>query len=116
MANLMLNDAARVALAVLFNSLWQGALIALVAWGVLRVFPRANAATRYAIWAFALVAMIVSPIVTSLPRVSVEAAPAAQKHHVLLAAPQIKEQPEAAPARPSSVEPSHSAFSLPAFS
>ncbi len=73
MANLMLNDAARVALAVLVNSLWQGALIALVAWGVLRIFSRANAATRYAIWALALVAMIVIPIFTSLPNVSVEA-------------------------------------------
>jgi uncharacterized protein YjbI with pentapeptide repeats/beta-lactamase regulating signal transducer with metallopeptidase domain len=76
MANLMLNDAARVVLAVLLNSLWQGALIALVAWGVLRIFSRANAATRYAIWALALVAMFVIPIFTSLPRVSVEAAPA----------------------------------------
>ncbi len=76
MANLMLNDAARVALAVLFNSLWQGALIALVAWGVLRIFSRANAATRYAIWALALAAMIVIPIFTSLPHVSVEASAA----------------------------------------
>jgi len=75
MANLMLNDAARVALAVLFNSLWQGALIALVAWAVLRIFSRANAATRYAIWALALAAMIVTPIFTSLPHVSVEAVP-----------------------------------------
>jgi len=76
MANLMLNDAARVALAVLLNSLWQGALIALIAWGVLRIFSRANAATRYAIWALALAAMIVTPIFTSLPHVSVEAPPA----------------------------------------
>ncbi len=75
MANLMLNDAARVALAVLFNSLWQGALIALVAWAVLRIFSRANAATRYAIWALALAAMIVTPIFTSLSHVSVEAPP-----------------------------------------
>jgi uncharacterized protein YjbI with pentapeptide repeats/beta-lactamase regulating signal transducer with metallopeptidase domain len=77
MANLMLNEAARVALAVLLNSLWQGALIALVAWGVLRIFSRANASTRYAIWALALAAMIVTPIFTSLPHVSVEAPP----HH-----------------------------------
>ncbi|HTX02500.1 MAG TPA: pentapeptide repeat-containing protein [Candidatus Acidoferrales bacterium] len=62
-------------MAVLLNSLWQGALIAFVAWGVLRIFSRANAATRYAIWALALAAMIVIPIFTSLPHVSVEAPP-----------------------------------------
>jgi len=73
MADFFLNDAARVVLAVLLNSLWQGALIALVAWVVLRLFSRANAATRYAIWALALAAMIVIPIFTSLPHVSVEA-------------------------------------------
>lgn len=72
MANYLLNDAARVALAVLLNSLWQGALIALIAWTVLRVFARANASTRYAIWALALVAMIVIPFFTSLPHVIVE--------------------------------------------
>jgi len=75
MANLLLNDIARIALAVLVNSLWQGALIALVAWAVLRIFSRANAATRYAIWALALTAMIVIPIFTSLPHISVEATP-----------------------------------------
>jgi|GEM_PF-1266161 uncharacterized protein YjbI with pentapeptide repeats/beta-lactamase regulating signal transducer with metallopeptidase domain len=72
MANFLLNDAARVALAVLLNSLWQGALIALVAWAVLRIFARANASTRYAIWALALVAMIVIPFFTSLSHVIVE--------------------------------------------
>jgi uncharacterized protein YjbI with pentapeptide repeats/beta-lactamase regulating signal transducer with metallopeptidase domain len=72
MANYLLNDAARVALVVLLNSLWQGALIALIAWTVLRIFARANASTRYAIWALALVAMIVIPFFTSLPHVIVE--------------------------------------------
>ena len=90
MANVMLNDAARVVLAVLLNSLWQGALIALVAWGVLRVFSRANAATRYAIWALALVAMIVIPIFTSLPRVSVETAPVHATWTSSVRAPQLQ--------------------------
>lgn len=71
-------DTAGIVLAVLLNSLWQGALIALVAWGILRFFSRANAATRYAIWAFALLAMIAIPIVTSIPRVSVESVAVAQ--------------------------------------
>jgi uncharacterized protein YjbI with pentapeptide repeats/beta-lactamase regulating signal transducer with metallopeptidase domain len=83
MTNLLLNDMARAALAILVNSLWQGALIALVAWGVLRVFSGANAATRYAIWALALTAMIVIPIFTSLPHISVESAP----HHTAWAPP-----------------------------
>lgn len=62
----------RVGLAVIFNCLWQGALIAGVAWVTLRVFTRANAATRYAVWTLTLVAMLVVPIVTTLSRVSVE--------------------------------------------
>jgi uncharacterized protein YjbI with pentapeptide repeats/beta-lactamase regulating signal transducer with metallopeptidase domain len=68
----LLAAVSRVGLAVIFNCLWQGALIASVAWVTLRFFTRANATTRYAVWTLTLVTMLVVPIVTTLSRVSVE--------------------------------------------
>lgn len=64
---------ARVGVAILVNGLWQGALIAFVTWLALRVFARANASTRYAVWALALAAVVVVPVATSLSRVAVDA-------------------------------------------
>ncbi len=61
---------ARPVVAVLLNGLWQGVLIAFAVWAILKLFPRANASTRYAAWTAALLAIIVLPIVTSLPRIS----------------------------------------------
>lgn len=46
--------------------LWQGSAIALAVWAVLRLAPRINAATRYAIWVVTLVTVLVLPIVASL--------------------------------------------------
>lgn len=68
----LLAGVSRVGLAVIFNSLWQGALIAGVAWLILRIFTRANATTRYAVWSLTLLAMLIVPFVTSLSRVSIE--------------------------------------------
>ncbi len=70
-------DAAHLGAAILFNSLWQGALIAGVTALALRLFPKANASTRYAAWSLALIALFVTPIATSLTRISVTAPPAA---------------------------------------
>jgi beta-lactamase regulating signal transducer with metallopeptidase domain len=42
--------AARIAVQGLINSLWQGAVIACLAWALMRVLKRTNAATRYAMW------------------------------------------------------------------
>jgi uncharacterized protein YjbI with pentapeptide repeats/beta-lactamase regulating signal transducer with metallopeptidase domain len=68
----LLGPVARVGIAILLNGLWQGALIALLTWAALHVFRSANAATRYAVWSLALLAVLVVPVVTSLSRVSVE--------------------------------------------
>ncbi len=68
----MTEPAARLIVAMLFNGLWQGGLIALAVWAILRVFPGANASTRYAAWSAALLAVLVVPLVTTLPRVSAE--------------------------------------------
>ena len=40
--------AARIAVATLFNSLWEGALLALAVWALLNYLPNINATTRYA--------------------------------------------------------------------
>lgn len=57
--------AARFGAALAIDSLWQGAAIAAFTWGVLRVFAKANASTRYAAWLVALIAMLVLPFATS---------------------------------------------------
>ncbi len=67
-----LEPAARLIAAMLFNGLWQGALIALAVWAILHIFPHANASTRYAAWSAALLAVLVVPLLTTLPRVSAE--------------------------------------------
>ncbi|MEO9170067.1 MAG: pentapeptide repeat-containing protein [Candidatus Baltobacteraceae bacterium] len=63
---------ARIGVAILVNGLWQGALIAAIAWLALRIFSSANASTRYAVWGLALAAVVVVPVATSLSRVSVD--------------------------------------------
>ena len=69
--NDLLASVARIGLVVLLYSLWQGALIALVTWGALQIFKSVNAATRYAVWTLALLAIIIVPVVTTLSRVHV---------------------------------------------
>lgn len=45
----------------LFNGAWQGALLCLAAFGLLHIFRRLNAATRYAIWSSLLLIALVLP-------------------------------------------------------
>jgi uncharacterized protein YjbI with pentapeptide repeats/beta-lactamase regulating signal transducer with metallopeptidase domain len=71
--------AARIAVATLFNSLWEGALLAVAVWALLNYLPNINATTRYAAWCVALIAALVVPVVTAIPQVSVQSAPA--YHH-----------------------------------
>jgi uncharacterized protein YjbI with pentapeptide repeats/beta-lactamase regulating signal transducer with metallopeptidase domain len=68
--------AARIAVATLFNSLWEGALLALAVWALLNYLPNINATTRYAAWCVALIAALLVPIATAIPQVSVQSAPA----------------------------------------
>ncbi len=67
-----LEPAARVAVATLFNSLWEAALLALAVWAILRVFPNLNATTRYAAWCVALAGSLLLPIFTAIPQISVQ--------------------------------------------
>jgi len=68
--------AARIAVATLFNSLWEGALLGLAVWVLLTYLPNINATTRYAAWCVALIAALLVPIATAIPQVSVQSAPA----------------------------------------
>lgn len=47
--------------------LWQGVLIAALAWTLTRFWPGLNAATRYSVWSMALGAMILLPIAWVIP-------------------------------------------------
>ncbi|MGC1759317.1 MAG: M56 family metallopeptidase, partial [Candidatus Cybelea sp.] len=52
--------------AIALNALWQGALLALSVWLLLRFWPRVNAATRYTVWITTLVAAFLLPVATTL--------------------------------------------------
>lgn len=52
---------AAVLVMALFNGAWQGALLCAAAFGVLRIFRRLNAATRYAIWSALLLIALFLP-------------------------------------------------------
>jgi beta-lactamase regulating signal transducer with metallopeptidase domain len=62
-----LNHVARVTVEALFNGLWQGVALCGVAAGALACHRRANAATRYAMWWVALLAIAVLPFIHTAP-------------------------------------------------
>ncbi len=53
-----LNTFAALVLEVALNTIWQGSLIAVAVAGLLRLHPRASAATRYAVWTTVLLATV----------------------------------------------------------
>lgn len=60
------NAAAAIALSGALNSLWSGLLLAGVATLVIRLLPRSNATTHYAIWFTALLCVLAVPVVLPL--------------------------------------------------
>ncbi|MBV8222424.1 MAG: HEAT repeat domain-containing protein [Candidatus Eremiobacteraeota bacterium] len=54
---------ARVSVGAILNSLWEALALALLAWLVLRLVPRANASLRYGLWCVALAAVLLLPVV-----------------------------------------------------
>ena len=53
--------------AIVLNALWEGALLVVAVWLFVRLWPRLNASTRYAIWSATLAAVVIVPIATTLP-------------------------------------------------
>jgi hypothetical protein len=55
------NVAAATAVSTALNSLWLGFVLAALAAGMVRLLPRSNATTRYAIWFTALMLAVAMP-------------------------------------------------------
>lgn len=118
----LLEPAARIVVATLFNSLWEAALLALLVAAVLRLLPNVNATTRYAAWCVALAAALLLPLATALPQVNVQrqsaahqAAPAGQTAPAVLREAAKKPAASGTLAAPKSSTPSKAvpAFRLP---
>jgi beta-lactamase regulating signal transducer with metallopeptidase domain len=61
---LSLQTIAQVSVERVLNALPAGLLIALFAWGVLRIFRRQNSGTRFAVWFLALVTVVALPVLS----------------------------------------------------
>jgi len=66
MTPLHIQPLAQVAVSSLLNSLPEGFLVAVFAWATLRLLPRQNSRTRFAVWFLALLAVAVLPILGEL--------------------------------------------------
>lgn len=58
---------ARAALETLLNGFWQGGVLTASAWVLLRVLPRSSAATRHVICWFAMLMVVLLPLLSALP-------------------------------------------------
>jgi uncharacterized protein YjbI with pentapeptide repeats/beta-lactamase regulating signal transducer with metallopeptidase domain len=105
----LLDGVARAVLVIFLNGLWQGAVIAGITWGALRLSPRVNASTRYAAWTLALVATLIVPVATSLTHISYQTAvrPSVRTRQADVAASALR--PAAEPEGASSVKTATSA-------
>ena len=108
---------AHIAVATLFDSLWEAALLAIVVALALRLLPNVNATTRYAAWCVALAAAFVLPLATAVPQIAVQRSarqPAAQQqHNSVFQSPHVRHEPaQHAQAQTSTAAPAPS-FRLP---
>ena len=51
-----------IVMTMLLNGIWQGALLSVLVWLLLKLLPRLNAATRYTVWWIALLVVAVLPL------------------------------------------------------
>jgi beta-lactamase regulating signal transducer with metallopeptidase domain len=65
---------AQVVVTRIFNSLPEGILIAVLAWSGLRILPKQNSGTRFAVWLLALLAVIALPFMIASGNGGVEKA------------------------------------------
>jgi beta-lactamase regulating signal transducer with metallopeptidase domain len=64
----LVNLVAAMAVSTALNSLWLGLLLAALAAGMVRLLPRSNATTRYAIWFTALLLAVATPAMLLIPK------------------------------------------------
>jgi len=62
------NLASAMAVSTALNSLWLALLITILAAGAIRLMPRSNATTRYAIWFTAVMLSVTAPCMLLIPR------------------------------------------------
>ena len=65
MTGLPVQDVAQVAMERILNALPEGFLVAFFAWALLRVLPRQNSGTRFAVWFLALLTVAALPVLGS---------------------------------------------------
>lgn len=89
---------AGAATAVAINALWEGALLVVCIWLLLRAWPGINAATRYIVWSATLVATVVVPVATTLPFLTPSSATTATAAAVRVPIPMVTHALTAVPA------------------
>lgn len=106
---------AHIAVATLFNSLWEAAVLALVVALALRLLPNVNATTRYAAWCIALTASLLLPLGTALPQIAVERA-AQQQSAVQLPSQHVSVKHQSATVAPVQRAQAQTSTAAPAYS
>jgi beta-lactamase regulating signal transducer with metallopeptidase domain len=74
-----MNSAIPFVVTALVNAIWQPALIAAIAWTVLKLSRCTNATTRHAVWSLALFASVIVPLLSAMPLVLAPATQQTQK-------------------------------------
>lgn len=106
--------AARIAVATLFNSLWEAALLAVLMALALRLLPNVSATTRYAAWCVALAASLLLPLATALPQIELSASAQHVATSTVASRVQPAAQKPAAPKRHAAVQHAAAPASAPA--
>ena len=120
-------DAALAIAGAFLSSLWESVLIVGTVWLALRCLPKLGAATRYAIWLFALASLVLVPVLTiglserasqpasdaavSSAKQSISAAPAAQPR---IDVSPVTPEPAVVVSKPAPVGPRKSRIAVPA--
>jgi len=95
---------AGVATAIAINALWEGALLVVCIWLLLRAWPGINAATRYIVWSATLVATVVVPVATTLPFLTPSSPTAVTAAAVRVPIPMVTHALTAVPSHTAKVE------------
>lgn len=117
-----LDTIVRFIVAVLFNGLWEAALLAVVAWIALRAMPNGNATTRHSVLVAALLASLVLPVVTAVvtivhpavaPSTTISQAAQSAAHAVTLKAPKTAPSIVHTQSTPAAAAPARANIALP---
>jgi carboxyl-terminal processing protease len=64
---MLINSLATAALPLLFDAMWKGTIVLVLAFGLARVFRKASAGSRHVLWALTMVGLLVVPVASFLP-------------------------------------------------